>query len=206
MAKYCLVEDGVIIDGPRRLPKSWRNISGLSLLSPVQLRTHGWLPYGDTKPEYNADTQYLTSAKTINSTSVTETYTINSYTEEEMTAKVETAKTKKLSELYANVKQFISYQPNGWPRYDNDLKLNIMNATMTAVAAGGTKPTNCTLVETWIYTVQTHFFALKTSVNAATTLEALRDIDVSYEQFEGKYGREGDTLVDPAISTDDLFS
>ena len=35
---YCLVEDGNIIEGPRGLPKSWRNVSGLNLASDVELK------------------------------------------------------------------------------------------------------------------------------------------------------------------------
>ena len=27
---YCLVENGIVVDGPRDLPKAWRNISGLN--------------------------------------------------------------------------------------------------------------------------------------------------------------------------------
>ena len=45
---YCLVEDGNIIEGPRGLPKSWRNVSGLNLASDVELKEKGWLPYSDT--------------------------------------------------------------------------------------------------------------------------------------------------------------
>jgi hypothetical protein len=108
--------------------------------------------------------------------------------------------------LYTNVKQFINYQPNGYIRYDADLKMNIMNASMTAISAGGEKPANCTLVETWIYAVQTEFFALKTAISEATSLTVLNAVDVSLNYFEGKYGREGITLVDPGISTDDLFA
>jgi len=42
---YCLVQNGVIVDGPRALPNSWENISGLPLLSPDELKSHGWLPH-----------------------------------------------------------------------------------------------------------------------------------------------------------------
>jgi|TARA_R110000803_G_scaffold50753_2_gene105166 hypothetical protein len=45
---YCLVEDGVITEGPRGLPKSWRNVSGLNLASDAELKEKGWLPYSDT--------------------------------------------------------------------------------------------------------------------------------------------------------------
>ena len=45
---YCLVEDGEITDGPRSLPKSWRNVSGLHLATDAELKEKGWLPYSDT--------------------------------------------------------------------------------------------------------------------------------------------------------------
>mgnify|MGYP003963742215 CR=1 FL=1 len=45
---YCLVEDGVITDGPRSLPRSWRNVSGLNLASDAELKEKGWIPYSDT--------------------------------------------------------------------------------------------------------------------------------------------------------------
>jgi len=41
---YCLVENNAIVDGPRALPNSWRNISGLNWLSNNELRALGWLP------------------------------------------------------------------------------------------------------------------------------------------------------------------
>lgn len=201
---YCLVEDGQITDGPRRLPSSWRNVSGLDLQDDAGLISLGWLPYVDEKPAYNPDTQYLTSEKTINSDNVTETYTVNDYTSGELGTILAGAKLEKLAALYANVKQFISYQPNGWPRYDNDLKLNTMNAIMGALAQGQPEPANCTAVKDWINTVQTAFFTLKAAINNAVDITALNGIDVSYDYLEGKYGREGDTYPDPGISTDDL--
>jgi hypothetical protein len=85
------------------------------------------------------------------------------------------------------------------------LKLNILNAVINAVAAGGKKPAKCVAVETWIYTVQQEFFTLKAAIAAAKDVKVLAAIDVSYAYFEKKYGREGTTTVDPAVSTDDLF-
>lgn len=41
---YCFVENNAIVDGPRGLPRSWRNISGLNLLDNDDLRVLGWLP------------------------------------------------------------------------------------------------------------------------------------------------------------------
>jgi hypothetical protein len=202
---YCLVEDGQITDGPRPLPVSWRNVSGLNLMTDSNLKKVGWLPHVDVKPAYNPETQYLTRESMINADNVTEVYTVNDYTSEELGNILEKAKLKKLAELYANVKQFISCQPNGWPRYDNDLKLNTMNAIMGALAQGEPEPANCTLVKDWINTVQTEFFELKANINSAADIAALNEIDVSYDYLEGKYGRQGGTYPDPGISTDDLI-
>ena len=44
MSLFYLVEAGAIVEGPRTLPKAWRNISGLNLVSVADLAVHGWLP------------------------------------------------------------------------------------------------------------------------------------------------------------------
>jgi len=104
-----------------------------------------------------------------------------------------------ISELYKNIKQFIELQPNGYIRYDNDLKLNILNASTLAGFQAQSEPEACSLFRTWITTVQTEFFALKTAI-----LGGSLETDISYDYLESKYGRDGDTLADPGISTDDL--
>jgi hypothetical protein len=207
MGNYCLVEESVITYGPGSLPRSWRNISGLSLLDgdDAALKDLGWLPFVDVKPSYDKDTQYITGSRVISATAVTMNNTVNDYSAEHMTEKVEQLQLRKLAELYDNVKQFISYQSNGWPRYDVDLKLNMMNAAMAAMAAGGSEPVKVKQAKDWIMAVQQAFFGIKTAIIAAATLAELRNIDASYEWFESQYGREGVVEADPAISTDDLF-
>ena len=64
---YCLVEDGKITDGPRSLPKSWRNVSGLHLATDAELKEKGWLPYSETLVttgdyEVKVDTTFVVSA------------------------------------------------------------------------------------------------------------------------------------------------
>jgi len=64
---YCLVEDGKITDGPKSLPKSWRNVSGLHLATNAELKEKGWLPYSDTlvttgEYEVKVDTTFVISA------------------------------------------------------------------------------------------------------------------------------------------------
>jgi hypothetical protein len=202
---YCYVEQGQIIEGPGRLPKSWRNISGLDKLDSEGLIVLGWLPFIDIKPEYDKDTQYITGSRVISATAVTMNNVVNDYPAEEMTKKVEQLQLRKLGELYDNVKQFISYQSNGWPRYDVDLKLNMMNAAMAAMAAGGSEPVKVKQAKDWIMAVQQAFFGIKTAIATATTLAGVQAINASYEWFESQYGREGVVEADPAISTDDLF-
>jgi len=111
----------------------------------------------------------------------------------------EIAQESLISELYKNIKQFIEYQPNGYIRYDSDLKLNILNASTLAGFQAQSEPEACSLFRTWITTVQVEFFALKTAIiNGDLTT------DISVETLESKYGREGTTLPDPGVSTDDL--
>jgi len=64
---YCLVEDGKITEGPRGLPKSWRNVSGLNLATAAELKEKGWFPYSDTlvttgEYEVKLDTTFVISA------------------------------------------------------------------------------------------------------------------------------------------------
>ena len=53
---YCLVESGQLMQGPMRLPKSWRNVSGLNLSSTAELKEKGWLPAVIVEPEFNKAT------------------------------------------------------------------------------------------------------------------------------------------------------
>lgn len=45
--EYCLVENGAISAGPTNLPPSWRNVSGINLLSDAALLSYGWRPVVD---------------------------------------------------------------------------------------------------------------------------------------------------------------
>ena len=44
------------MQGPMRLPKSWRNVSGLNLSSTAELKEKGWLPAVIVEPEFNKAT------------------------------------------------------------------------------------------------------------------------------------------------------
>lgn len=103
---------------------------------------------------------------------------------------------KKIEALYRNIKQFLEFQPNGFIRYDADLKLNILGAMLQAQAAGQPIPALCAAFQTWVTAVQMEFLTLKAQIDGGNL-----DVDVSYDMFEGKYGREGLVLPDPHVTT-----
>lgn len=78
---YCFVENNVIVEGPRGLPRSWRNISGLNLLSNDDLRALGWLPV--RIDEGAVDDKYVGSMFVINPYDVVEVKMWVPYTAEE---------------------------------------------------------------------------------------------------------------------------
>lgn len=86
---YCLVENGVIADGPRALPKSWRNISGLDMLDNDNLRELGWLPV--RLEEGDVQEKFVGSIFAILPSEVVETKLWRGYTAEEQ-AEIDTQK------------------------------------------------------------------------------------------------------------------
>lgn len=63
------------MQGPMRLPKSWRNVSGLNLASTAELKEKGWLPAVIVEPEYNKATHKKTARSvSIGTDDVTFTY------------------------------------------------------------------------------------------------------------------------------------
>jgi hypothetical protein len=100
---YCLVENNVIADGPRALPRAWRNISGLDMLDNDSLRELGWLPVriseGDVQEKFEG------SIFAIMPHEVIETKLWRSYTSEERAeidrqkaAQIRTQRNAKLTE------------------------------------------------------------------------------------------------------------
>lgn len=51
--QYVHHENNVIDEGPRSLPSSWKNVSGLNLASPEMLKTLGWLPVVYVNEDYD---------------------------------------------------------------------------------------------------------------------------------------------------------
>lgn len=78
---YCLVENNVIVDGPRALPKAWRNISGLDMLDNDSLRELGWLPV--RLEEGDVQEKFVGSVFAILPSEVVETKIWRAYTAEE---------------------------------------------------------------------------------------------------------------------------
>lgn len=121
--------------------------------------------------------------------------------EEQDTLSAEQLTTQKMFELYSNIKKFIEFKPNGFIRYDSDLKLNITYARFISVENTGIVPQACGDFELWINSIQHLFLQLKSDIEQGNL-----DIDVSYEMFESKYGVSGTIIPDPQISTSRLVS
>jgi len=59
--EYCYIESGQLKLGPQRLPKNWKNVSGLNLSSQSDLKTLGWLPAVLTQPIFDKATHKRTA-------------------------------------------------------------------------------------------------------------------------------------------------
>ena len=90
---YCLVENNAIVDGPRALPSSWRNVSGLNWLSNEELRALGWLPV--RIDEGAVDEKFVGSTFIIAPYEVIEVKMWRPYTVDEK-AEIETQKAKQI--------------------------------------------------------------------------------------------------------------
>lgn len=100
----------------------------------------------------------------------------------------------------SNIKSFVN------ARYDDDLKLGLLNALMEYAVAGQTPPTKLTQAKTWLQTVQGLYVAKAAAIQAAETEEALDAIDVSTATLEAQYGDSGTVLADPDLTTADLVA
>ena len=122
--QYCLIENGQITQGPGRLPRAWRNVSGLDKASQAELKAYGWLPVNETKPEYDKETHRLGPRNvSIGTDDVTITYP---------TVELE------LEQLGNNWKSEMVKNDKELPRYVEDV-LDAMNETDFANVAQKTK-------------------------------------------------------------------
>jgi len=108
---YCQIDGAVVVDGPKKLPNGWNNISGFDNLSDVELKVLNWIPYVNNSPAYNSDLQYLTSVNVVGENVVTKTYTVIDYTGPEMTQRITDAKAAKvvLLKSLARSKSLVQY-------------------------------------------------------------------------------------------------
>jgi hypothetical protein len=78
---YGYVENGQVVEGPIRLPRSWRNISGLDKMSTPSLQALGWLPWKIVEGPGEVVVSRLVA---IGPTEITETVTRRPYTSDEL--------------------------------------------------------------------------------------------------------------------------
>jgi hypothetical protein len=90
---YCFVENNVIADGPRALPRAWRNISGLDQMDNDGLRELGWLPV--RLVEGDVQEKFVGSVFAILPSEVVETKIWRAYTAEEQ-AEINSQKAKQV--------------------------------------------------------------------------------------------------------------
>lgn len=84
--RYAYVENGQIVEGPRSLPKSWRNISGLNHMPEPDLINIGWLPWRFVEVEAGSDMVQEPSTVEIGATEVVETQVFRAKTQSEKDA------------------------------------------------------------------------------------------------------------------------
>ena len=91
MSKFCHVENGAIDFGPRRLPKAWRNISGLDHMDAAGLKEIGWLPVRYVDPAFDPLTQVRTGPDyVVAADEVVGTYSVRDKTSQELDDEKET--------------------------------------------------------------------------------------------------------------------
>ena len=92
MSKYFQVEDGVVVEGPRDLPKSHKNVSGFHHLDGdlATLKGHGWLPEELVGYEPFDQTTQVREGPVfeVTATKVESVYTIRDKTKDELTEDV----------------------------------------------------------------------------------------------------------------------
>jgi hypothetical protein len=88
--RYARVENGQVVEGPMALPNSWKNISGLNLLSNEQLLSLGWLPWTFIEvPAPGNDWAMTAPLIEIKENEIVETQTYRQKSQEEVQADLE---------------------------------------------------------------------------------------------------------------------
>jgi hypothetical protein len=85
MANYVHIENNTILEYHDKIPKNWKNISGLDLMTPEQRLSLGWYPVTNLSDAHNSDTHYIAGyTYDIFADHVVQTPQIVAYTEEEV--------------------------------------------------------------------------------------------------------------------------
>lgn len=87
--RYAYVENGIVVDGPRALPLSWRNYSGFDKMSQGALVSLGWLPWRFIETPIGADETIAGTRIEINGDEVVETRLVRKKTPAEIEAEKE---------------------------------------------------------------------------------------------------------------------
>lgn len=125
---YCYVENNAIVEGPRGLPRSWRNVSGLNLMDAPSLQSLGWLPV--RLEEGAVDEKFVGSTFTITPTEVIETKQWRKYTDEEVAennaqkaSQVRNERNKKLADTdWTQGKDIPDATSTAWAPYRQQLR------------------------------------------------------------------------------------
>lgn len=160
---YCYTESGETIEGPKILPKSWRNISGFRMSTPESLKVLGWLPYINAPPGYNKDTQYLTSEDVVGKDDVTKTYTVNDYTQEKMDIRIADAKMAKDAQISSDCQSTILEKYPYIP-----IQINVAHGIYDSEIGDSMKQ--------YIVNMITACHGYETDIENAETLQGIRDI------------------------------
>jgi hypothetical protein len=166
MTTYKHIRDGEIIDS--------RDTTDELLISKMVAK--GWLPYVDEEPEFNADTQYLTSEIVIGEDAVTKTYTVNDYSAEELAPRLTEEQTSILTQINNDVNTYINnYYDVGtqqsftavYVKYNTDEVKNYLNP-----------------VWDWINTIMVYYYGKKQTIVDAANITTLKAITWDFTTFD----------------------
>jgi hypothetical protein len=81
--QYCYVQNGQIVEGPKTLPKNWKNISALNKMSDEMLISNGWFPVAEEIVGEGV-MEKSTTTLIVESNRVTKRIQLANYTEEDI--------------------------------------------------------------------------------------------------------------------------
>jgi len=184
---YCLVENKKIIDGPRSLPKNWRNITRLDLADADFLKEKGWLPVNIKEPIYDKSFQHLSAPIfIIEENIIQQLYNVIDYTDEEL-YEIQNAKKESLLEtINAEVNEYISRV------YDIGTQ-NSLNAIYTKRSTPDSVRDLLDPIWEWIESILQYYYERKLTINKGIDLE---NITWDFSKFD---------VTIPSITLGDLM-